>query len=218
MSEKIWIFGPALKKIRENKTNIIPAELARRMKIKPSTVSQWDRGVNPIREDNLARYLDIIGISMEEFAKTLTQPVEFQRIIRIPVISLDMGKFDDLWHLSDKLYRFPVALEFITIPEIKDSNAFALQIKDQEMIDCRLEKGDYVVITPKVKFRSREYGLILIKPKSMIAIREILDLEDGYIRLISTDPMKNRDEKAEDIKIYMIDSVIKKQRKTKERR
>lgn len=219
MAEKqIWSFGPALKKIREGKTNISQAELARRMEVTPSTISQWDRGVNPIREDSLARYLNIIGVTMEEFAKILTQPIEFERIIRIPVINLDRADFDDLWHLKDKLYHFPVALEFIGTPGIKDSTAFALQIRDEEMADCDFEKGDYLIVTPKVKPRSRECGLVLIRPKQVITIREILDLEDGYFRLTSTDPIRNKDESAEDIKIYMIDSVIKKQRKRKEAR
>lgn len=217
MAKKLWEFGPTLKKIRESKTNINQAELARRMGIKPSTISQWDRGINPIREDSLARYLDVISITMEAFAKTLTQPIKFQRRIPIPVISVDLANFDNLWHLSEKLYHSPIALEFIEVPEIKDPAAFAFQIKDKEMVDCHYEKGDYLIITPKAKYRSRECGLILVKPKSMIAIREILELGDGYIRLTSTDPIKSKDEKAEDIKIYVIDSVIKKQRKTKER-
>lgn len=207
-----WKFGPVLRKIREDKGFKI-SYIAKKIEVDPSAISQVETGKNRVTEEMLAKYLQAIRSNLHEFADYFEGKPNLIKPIALPVIRMAKADFDDFWHLADKLYQPPIAEGSTYGIEIEDPNAFVFQIEDTEMADCGYEKGDYLVITPEARYRSGERSLVLIKPAEQILIREVYDVGHETVRLISKNPKKNMDVLINRIKIYPIDSIIKKQRR-----
>jgi len=207
-----WEFGPVLRKIREDKRFKI-SYIAKRIGVTGSAISLIETGKNRVTEEILAKYLQVIRSNLHEFADYFEGKPNLIKPIALPVVRMSRANFDDFWHLTDKIYKSPIVEDYTYGINIEDPSAFVFCIEETEMVDCEYERGDYLVVTPEVRYRSGEIALVLIRPTEQILIREVYDIGQETVRLISKNPKKNMDVLISRIKIYTIDSIIKKQRK-----
>lgn len=208
-------FGLILKKMREDR-HLTQEYIAKSMGYKSkSAVGQIEILKNQITEESLVKYLHAMRVTLKDFLTYYQdEMVEIERGIKFPFIDMDKVNFDDLWHLKDKMYQIPIVEEYVRIPGLTDPKAFLFKIEEDEFADCGFEIGDYIVVSPNTRYKAGDSALVLIKPSQGQVIREVWPKDGNSIRLISkNDPRNNIDYPINKVKIYPIDSVIKKQRK-----
>ncbi len=115
--------------------------------------------------ESIAKILDATGTSLSEFLDYAGEDGGSMRIL--PLIGTDRvtrrGLFDDFGH--------PIGEEWdsIPFPNMRDRQAFALEVTDDSMEPCYRE-GDVVVASPNTALRRGDRVLIRRKDSSILAM------------------------------------------------
>jgi repressor LexA len=74
--------------------------------------------------------------------------------------------------------------KYITVDDIKDTNAFALEVKGNSMAP-RIEDGDIIVVSPKLEARTGDICVVRVSDEDTV---KRVKIEDQFIHLIPLNP------------------------------
>jgi len=183
--------GTRIREARENK-GLDQATLAAKLDLATRTLQRWEKGEQVPDAVTLAKIGELTGTlthwlltgegPMYAHQNGGKEPTEgdtssaFRRVklVRIPMLSaVPAGKANLIFH-PDHIEKY------ITVDDVKDSNAFALKVEGDSM-SPRIEDGDVIIISPKREVRSGDICVIRVNDED--TVKKVI-FEDGYVHLI----------------------------------
>ncbi len=184
-------------RIREarNQKDLDQASLAARIDVATRTVQRWEKGEQVPDSNFLLRIAKATGVSShwllsgegEIFAQShlrsnvLSLPTNRYRkvdLIPLPLLSSVPGGAPSLTFHPDYVERY------ITVDDIRDNSAFALEVKGNSMAP-RIENGDIIVVSPKVEARSGDICVVRVDDEDTV---KRVKIEEQYVHLIPLNP------------------------------
>jgi repressor LexA len=171
------------------------AKLAAKLDVATRTVQRWEKGEQVPDSNYLMRIAKVTGVAphwlltgdgeMFPFkspdAKILPLPTgRYKRVelVSLPLLSSVPGGAPSLMFHPDYVEKY------ITVDDIKDSNAFALEVKGNSMAP-RIEDGDIIVVSPKLEARTGDICVVRVSDEDTV---KRIKMEDQFLHLIPLNP------------------------------
>jgi repressor LexA len=171
------------------------AKLAAKLDVATRTVQRWEKGEQVPDSNYLMRVAKVTGVSPhwlltgngEIYATSQTEskiiPLPTSRYKRVELVSLPL--LSSVPGGAPSLMFHPDYVEkYITVDDIKDSNAFALEVKGNSMAP-RIEDGDIIVVSPKLESRTGDICVVRVNDEDTV---KRVKIEDQFIHLIPLNP------------------------------
>lgn len=171
------------------------ADLAAKVDIATRTVQRWEKGEQVPDSNYLMRIAKVtnvtahwlltgdgeMSISMQQRSNVLSLPSSRYKkveLVSLPLLaSVPAGALSQRFH-SDQAERF------ITVDDVRDPNAFALEVKGNSMAP-RIENGDIIVVTPKVDVRSGDICVVRVDEEDTV---KRIKIDEQFVHLIPLNP------------------------------
>ena len=134
--------------------------------------------------ESLSRILDATGASLDEFVMLVDERASASRMKPVPLIGMAQagsgGYFDDA--------GFPVGggWDDVTLPDIRDENAYALEVSGDSMMPV-YRNGDVIVVSPAASIRKGDR--VVVKTLDGEVLAKVLAREsEKRIELHSLNP------------------------------
>ncbi|MCX6133147.1 MAG: XRE family transcriptional regulator [Ignavibacteriales bacterium] len=167
------------------------AKLAAKLDVAVRTVQRWEKGEQVPDSNYLMRIAKVTGVAPhwllagagEMYATSQGEskiiPLPTSRYKRVELVSLPL--LSSVPGGAPSLMFHPDYVEkYITVDDIKDSNAFALEVKGNSMAP-RIEDGDIIVVSPKLESRTGDICVVRINEEDTV---KRVKIEDQFIHLI----------------------------------
>ncbi len=171
------------------------AKLAAKLDVATRTVQRWEKGEQVPDSNYLVRIAKVTGVAAhwlltgngEMYATSQTEskiiPLPTSRYKRVELVSLPL--LSSVPGGAPSLMFHPDYVEkYITVDDIKDSNAFALEVKGNSMAP-RIEDGDIIVVSPKLEARTGDICVVRVNDEDTV---KRVKMEDQFIHLIPLNP------------------------------
>lgn len=171
------------------------AKLAAKLDVATRTVQRWEKGEQVPDSNYLMRIAKVTGVTPhwlltgngEIYATSQTEskiiPLPTSRYKRVELVSLPL--LSSVPGGAPSLMFHPDYVEkYITVDDIKDSNAFALEVKGNSMAP-RIEDGDIIVVSPKLESRTGDICVVRVNDEDTV---KRVKIEDQFIHLIPLNP------------------------------
>jgi repressor LexA len=171
------------------------AKLAAKLDVATRTVQRWEKGEQVPDSNYLVRIAKVTGVAPhwlltgngEIYATSQTEskiiPLPTSRYKRVELVSLPL--LSSVPGGAPSLMFHPDYVEkYITVDDIKDSNAFALEVKGNSMAP-RIEDGDIIVVSPKLESRTGDICVVRVNDEDTV---KRVKIEDQFIHLIPLNP------------------------------
>lgn len=184
-------------RIRESRTRrgFDQARLAARLDIATRTLQRWEKGDQVPDSNDLVRIARLTGVaphwlltgegspsgSDPASGKILPLPVNRYRkvdLITLPLLSSVPGGAPSLMFHPEHVEKY------ITVDDIHDSGAFALEVKGNSMAP-RIEDGDIIVVSPKLDPRSGDICVVRVSDEDTV---KRIKIDDSLVYLIPLNP------------------------------
>ncbi|HTY38218.1 MAG TPA: XRE family transcriptional regulator [Bacteroidota bacterium] len=170
-------------------------KLAAKLDVATRTVQRWEKGEQVPDSNYLMRIAKVTGVAPhwlltgngEMFASAQTEskvfPLPTNRYKRVELVSLPL--LSSVPGGAPSLMFHPDYVEkYITVDDIKDTNAFALEVKGNSMAP-RIEDGDIIVVSPKLESRTGDICVVRVNDEDTV---KRVKIEDQFIHLIPLNP------------------------------
>ena len=171
------------------------AKLAAKIDVATRTVQRWEKGEQVPDSNFLMRIAKATGVAphwllsgdgsmyqqQAPLSKVLSLPTSRYKkveLISLPLLSSVPGGAPSLTFHPDYVEKY------ITVDDVHDSNAFALEVKGNSMAP-RIEDGDIVVVTPKLEAHSGDICVVRVQDEDTL---KRVKIEEQYIHLIPLNP------------------------------
>lgn len=171
------------------------AKLAAKLDVATRTVQRWEKGEQVPDSNYLMRVAKVTGVTPhwlltgngDMFAKTSAEtkvfPLPTSRYKRVELVSLPL--LSSVPGGAPSLMFHPDYVEkYITVDDIKDTNAFALEVKGNSMAP-RIEDGDIIVVSPKQEARTGDICVVRVSDEDTV---KRIKIEDQFLHLIPLNP------------------------------
>lgn len=171
------------------------ARLAAKLDVAVRTVQRWEKGEQVPDSNYLMRIAKVTGVAPhwllagagEMYATSQGEskiiPLPTSRYKRVDLVSLPL--LSSVPGGAPSLMFHPDYVEkYITVDDIKDSNAFALEVKGNSMAP-RIEDGDIIVVSPKLESRTGDICVVRVNEEDTV---KRVKIEDQFIHLIPLNP------------------------------
>ncbi|HCA79249.1 MAG TPA: hypothetical protein DEP53_05890 [Bacteroidetes bacterium] len=171
------------------------AKLAAKLDVATRTVQRWEKGEQVPDSNYLMRIAKVTGVAPhwlltgngDMFATTSAEtkvfPLPTSRYKRVELVSLPL--LSSVPGGAPSLMFHPDYVEkYITVDDIKDTNAFALEVKGSSMAP-RIEDGDIIVVSPKQEARTGDICVVRVNDEDTV---KRVKIEDQFIHLIPLNP------------------------------
>ena len=171
------------------------AKLAAKLDVATRTVQRWEKGEQVPDSNYLVRIAKVTGVAPhwlltgngEMYASSQVEskiiPLPTSRYKRVELVSLPL--LSSVPGGAPSLMFHPDYVEkYITVDDIKDSNAFALEVKGNSMAP-RIEDGDIIVVSPKLESRTGDICVVRVNDEDTV---KRVKIEDQFIYLIPLNP------------------------------
>ncbi len=171
------------------------SELAAKIDIATRTIQRWEKGEQVPDSNYLMRIAKATGVvahwlltgegemfgQSQNTANVLSLPTNRYKkvqLVSIPLLSsVPAGMPIQIFH-SEQVERY------ITVDDIHDPNAFALEVKGNSMAP-RIENGDIIVVSPKQEIHNGDICVIRIDDEDTV---KRIKIEDDFVHLIPLNP------------------------------
>lgn len=181
--------GLLIRRIRKSKGWTL-AELEGKTGLSRAYLSLIERDVRPPSLKILKRISEAFEMDYREFlggekdSPSLTQRVaRLEDILReglpikpIPILNRIPAGFPEGY--ADKEYPPGTADEYVSLPDVKDLNAFALKIEGDSMAP-RLKPGDMVIVSPNRQWENGD--IVVVKVKEEVSLKKIFRKETTLV-------------------------------------
>jgi repressor LexA len=171
------------------------AVLAAKIDVATRTVQRWEKGEQVPDSNFLMRISRSTGVAPhwlltgdgEMFPAAGRQqnviPLPTSRLRKVDLINLPLlasvpGGVPNLIFHPDHVERY------ITVDDVRDPNAFALQVKGNSMAP-RIEDGDIIVVSPRLEARSGDICVVRVQDEDTV---KRVKVEEQFIHLIPLNP------------------------------
>lgn len=171
------------------------AKLAAKLDIATRTLQRWEQGEQVPDSHYLMRLSKATGVAPhwlltgegQQYAKTYAE----SKVLPLPVNQYKKLKLISLPLLSSvpggapKFVFHPDYVEkYITVDDVNDPNAFALEVKGNSMAP-RIEDGDIIVVSPKLEGKSGDICVVRVNDEDTV---KRVKLENEFVHLIPLNP------------------------------
>ena len=170
-------------------------KLAARLDVATRTVQRWEKGEQVPDSNYLMRIAKVTGVTPhwllagdgEMYSRTQAEskvlPLPTGRYKRVDLVSLPL--LSSVPGGAPSLMFHPDYVEkYITVDDIKDANAFALEVKGNSMAP-RIEDGDIIVVSPKLESRTGDICVVRVNDEDTV---KRVKIEDQFLHLIPLNP------------------------------
>ncbi|MBI2620453.1 MAG: helix-turn-helix domain-containing protein [Ignavibacteriales bacterium] len=184
-------------RIREARTRkeLDQSRLAAKLDVATRTVQRWEKGEQVPDSNYLMRLAKITGVAPHWLltgegsmfpqehpeGKILPLPTGRYRkvdLVTLPLLSSVPGGAPSLIFHPDYVEKH------ITVDDVHDSAAFALEVKGNSMAP-KIEDGDFIVVSPKVEARTGDICVVRVSDEDTV---KRVKIEDQLIYLIPLNP------------------------------
>lgn len=170
------------------------ATLSARIDVATRTVQRWEKGEQVPDSNYLMRIAKVTGIT-PHWLLTGTGEM-FQQNIEGKVIPLPTGRYRKVDLISvpllssvpggaPSLMFHPDHVEkYITVDDVNDPNAFALEVKGNSMAQ-RIEDGDIIVVSPKLEAHSGDICVVRVNDEDTV---KRIKIDPLFLHLIPLNP------------------------------
>ena len=171
------------------------AKLAAKLDIATRTLQRWEQDEQVPDSHYLMRLAKATGVAPhwlltgdgQQYAKTYAEP----NVLPLPVNQYKKLKLVSLPLLSSvpggapKFIFHPDYVEkYITVDDVNDPNAFALEVKGNSMAP-RIEDGDIIVVSPKLEGKSGDICVVRVNDEDTV---KRVKMENDFVQLIPLNP------------------------------
>jgi repressor LexA len=171
------------------------AVLAAKIDIATRTVQRWEKGEQVPDSNYLMRIAKVTGVVAHwlltgdgervpsEQLKSKVIPLPTNRYRKVSLVSLPLlasvpaGALKQRFH-SDQAERH------ITVDDVRDPNAFALEVKGNSMAP-RIENGDIIVVSPTHDVKSGDICVVRVEEEDTV---KRIKIDEQFIHLIPLNP------------------------------
>jgi len=170
-------------------------KFAAKLDVATRTVQRWEKGEQVPDSNYLMRIAKVTGAAPHwlltgngemyatSHAESKIIPLPTSRYKRVELVSLPL--LSSVPGGAPSLMFHPDYVEkYITVDDIKDSNAFALEVKGNSMAP-RIEDGDIIVVSPKLESRTGDICVVRVNDEDTV---KRVKIEDQFIHLIPLNP------------------------------
>jgi repressor LexA len=171
------------------------ADLAAKIDVATRTVQRWEKGEQVPDSNYLMRIAKATGViphwlltgegepyaTPGAHAKVIPIPTSRYRkvdLISLPLLASVPGGVPNLIFHPDHVERY------ITVDDVRDPNAFALEVKGNSMAP-RIEDGDIIVVSPKLETRSGDICVVRVQEEDTV---KRVKVEEQFVHLIPLNP------------------------------
>src|SRR3972149_2748564 len=181
-------------RIARTEGEIEQGTLAAKLDVARRTVQRWEKGEQVPDSNYLIRIAKITGVTPhwllsgegDLYAKpsdATILPLPTQRykkveLVRLPLLSSVPGGAPSLIFHPDYVEKY------ITVDDMRDPNAFALEVKGNSMAP-RIEDGDIIVVSPRLEARSGDICVVRINEEDTV---KRIKIEEQFLHLIPLNP------------------------------
>ena len=171
------------------------AKLAAKLDVATRTVQRWEKGEQVPDSNYLMRIAKVTGVTPhwlltgegDLYAKSAGEskviPLPTGRYKRVDLVSLPL--LSSVPGGAPSLMFHPDYVEkYITVDDIKDTHAFALEVKGNSMAP-RIEDGDIIIVSPKLEARTGDICVVRVNDEDTV---KRVKVEDQYLHLIPLNP------------------------------
>jgi repressor LexA len=184
-------------RIREARTQrgLDQARLAARLDIATRTLQRWEKGEQVPDSNDLIRLAKAAGVAphwlltgegsmyVAEYPEGKILPLQTNRYKKVDLISLPL--LSSVPGGAPSLMFHPEHVEkYITVDDIHDSGAFALEVKGNSMAP-RIEDGDIIVVSPKLDARSGDICVVRVSDEDTV---KKIKIDENLVYLIPLNP------------------------------
>jgi repressor LexA len=184
-------------RIRQARTKkeLDQTKLAAKLDVATRTVQRWEKGEQVPDSNYLMRIAKVTGVTPhwlltgdgDLYPKAPSEsnviPLTNARYKRVELVSLPL--LSSVPGGAPSLMFHPDYVEkYITVDDIKDTNAFALEVKGNSMAP-RIEDGDIIVVSPKLEARTGDICVVRVNDEDTV---KRVKVEDQYLHLIPLNP------------------------------
>jgi repressor LexA len=171
------------------------ADLAAKIDVATRTVQRWEKGEQVPDSNYLMRIAKTTGVvphwllagegdmfvmpgKQQNVIPLPTNRYRKVELINLPLLASVPGGVPNLIFHPDHVERY------ITVDDVRDPNAFALQVKGNSMAP-RIEDSDIIVVSPKLEVRSGDICVVRVQDEDTV---KRVKIEDQFIHLIPLNP------------------------------
>jgi repressor LexA len=170
-------------------------DLAAKIDVATRTVQRWEKGEQVPDSNFLMRIAKATGVIPHWLlagdgevyslpgkpSNVIPIPTSRYRkvnLIHLPLLASVPGGIPNLIFHPDHVERY------ITVDDIRDPNAFALEVKGNSMAP-RIENGDIIIVSPVFEARSGDICVVRVQDEDTV---KRVKIEDQFIHLIPLNP------------------------------
>jgi repressor LexA len=171
------------------------AGLAARVDIATRTVQRWEKGEQVPDSNYLMRIAKAAGVSAHwlltgEGERSMYQqqmpnvlPLPTSRYKKVQLVSIPLlssvpgGALSQTFHPDH-------AERFITVDDVRDTNAFALEVKGNSM-SSRIENGDIIIVSPGHEVRNGDICVVRVDEEDTV---KRIKIDEHFVHLIPLNP------------------------------
>jgi repressor LexA len=171
------------------------AELAAKIDIATRTIQRWEKGDQVPDSNYLMRIAKVMGVaahwlltgdgemvvSKQQNPNVLSLPTNRYKkvqLISMPLLSsVPGGALSQTFH-SEHGERY------ITVDDVRDPNAFALEVKGNSMAP-RIENGDIIVVSPTHDVKSGDICVVRVDEEDTV---KRIKIDEQFVHLIPLNP------------------------------
>lgn len=171
------------------------ATLAAKIDIATRTVQRWEKGEQVPDSNYLMRIAKVTGVVahwlltgngamfVRDQQKINVLPLPTSRYKKVQLISLPLLSSVP-GGVPSKIFHPDHVERYITVDDIRDSNAFALEVKGNSMAP-RIENGDIIVVSPKQEVRNGDICVVRVDDEDTV---KRIKIEENFVHLIPLNP------------------------------
>jgi repressor LexA len=162
------------------------AALSAKIDIATRTVQRWEKGDQVPDSNYLMRIAKATGVTAHWLLTgegEMLGGIRFNRykkvgLISIPLLSSVPGG------TPSRIFHPEHAERYITVDNVRDSSAFALEVKGNSMAP-RIEDGDIIVVSPKYEIKSGDICVVRVDEEDTV---KRIKIDEQFVHLIPLNP------------------------------
>ena len=169
--------------------------LAAKIDIATRTIQRWEKGEQVPDSNYLMRIAKTTGVMARwlltgdgemiptEQQKSKVLPLPSSRYKKVTLVSLPLLASVPAGALSQRFHS-DQAERHITVDDVRDPNAFALEVKGNSMAP-RIENGDIIVVSPTHEVKSGDICVVRVDDEDTV---KLIKIDEQFVHLIPLNP------------------------------
>ena len=162
------------------------AKLSAKIDVASRTLQRWEKGEQVPDSLYLMRLSKALGVTNHWLLTGETEQTSRSNVIHLPnrMKKVNLVSLPLLSSVPGGVPRLAFASEYaekyVTVDDVKDANAFALEVKGNSM-SPRIENGDIVIVAPRMEVRTGDVCVVRVQEEDTL---KKIKIDEQYVQLI----------------------------------